>query len=56
LKFGAMVRAGGPMSKPKTTDEQRLKKLQDKIDRKKKLAAAKQAIIDARANLKKLRG
>jgi hypothetical protein len=38
------------------TDEQRLKELQAKIARKGEVAAAKKAIDDAKAKLKKLRG
>jgi hypothetical protein len=40
----------------KTTDEDRLKKLSAKIEKRKQMAAAKKAIDDAKAAYKKLRG
>ena len=38
------------------SDEERLKKLQARIDKKKQLAEAKKALETAKANLKKIRG
>lgn len=44
------------MAQPKKSDEQRLKELQQRIDRKKAIAAAQKKKAEAAEELRKLRG